>query len=106
MADLGTPEGCEQAVAETEQRLGPVDILVCNHGLGCAHERLLWEQTPETWRQTMGINLDGPFYLSQRVMPGMVQRGCVRLCAPVQLRGWWRNIPVEPTTPRKPVFWG
>ncbi len=25
--DLGTPEGCAQAVAETEQRLGPIEIL-------------------------------------------------------------------------------
>ncbi|MDH3519623.1 MAG: SDR family NAD(P)-dependent oxidoreductase, partial [Myxococcales bacterium] len=32
VADLGTPEGCARAVAETEQQLGPVEILVCNHG--------------------------------------------------------------------------
>ncbi len=79
VADLGTPEGCEQAVAATEQRFGPVDILVCNHGLGSAHEQVLWEQTPETWRQTMSINLDGPFYLARRVMVSMVQRGYGRL---------------------------
>lgn len=79
VADLGTLEGCELAVTETEQRLGPVDILVCNHGLGSAHERLIWEQTPEVWRQTMRINLDGPFYLTRRVMMTMVQRGYGRL---------------------------
>ncbi len=78
-ADLGTLQGCEQAVDVTEQKLGPVDILVCNHGLGSAHERLLWEQTPEIWRQTMSINLDGPFYLTRRVMGSMVQRGFGRL---------------------------
>jgi NAD(P)-dependent dehydrogenase (short-subunit alcohol dehydrogenase family) len=37
VTDLGTPEGCAQAVADTEQRLGPIDILVCNHGIGSAH---------------------------------------------------------------------
>lgn len=79
VADLGTLEGCELAVTETEQRLGPVDILVCNHGLGSAHERLIWEQTPEVWRQTMRINLDGPFYLTRRVMMTMVQRGYGRV---------------------------
>lgn len=78
-ADLGTPEGCEYAVEETEKRLGGVDILVCNHGLGSAHEKVLWEQTTETWRTTMSINLDGPFYLTRRVMPGMVKRGYGRL---------------------------
>jgi len=32
VADLGTPEGCAHAVAQTEQRLGPIEILICNHG--------------------------------------------------------------------------
>ena len=78
-ADLGTPEGCARAVAETERRLGPVEILVCNHGIGSAHERLIWEQDPEVWDETMRINLDGPFHLSRRVLPGMVERGYGRL---------------------------
>lgn len=74
IADLGTPEGCAQAVADTEQRLGPVEILVCNHGIGSAHEKVIWEQDPETWQESMRVNLDGPFHLSQRVLRGMVQR--------------------------------
>jgi NAD(P)-dependent dehydrogenase (short-subunit alcohol dehydrogenase family) len=78
-ADLGTPEGCALAVHQTGQRLGPVDILVCNHGIGSAHERLVWEQDPATWRETMRINLDGPFELARLVLGGMVQRGWGRL---------------------------
>jgi len=74
VADLGSPEGCAHAVTETEQRLGPVEILICNHGLGSAHERVVWEQTPEIWSETMRINLDGPFHLSRLVMRGMVER--------------------------------
>jgi len=79
VADLGTPEGCGHAVDVTEERLGPVDILVCNHGVGSAHERVIWEQTAATWEETMRVNLDGPFYLSRRVAAGMVQRGYGRL---------------------------
>jgi len=79
VADLGTLEGCEQAVAETARRLGPIDLLVCNHGLGSAHERVIWEQTPEVWRHSMAINLDGPFHLSRLVMQSMVQRSYGRL---------------------------
>src|ERR1039457_3812663 len=45
-ADLGTAEGCALAVAETERRLGPIDLLVVNHGIGSAHERLLWGAGP------------------------------------------------------------
>jgi NAD(P)-dependent dehydrogenase (short-subunit alcohol dehydrogenase family) len=74
VADLGTPEGCAHAVAETERRLGPIDILVCNHGIGSAHERLIWQQDPKVWSETLRINLDGPFHLSQSVLRGMVER--------------------------------
>jgi len=74
VADLGSPEGCAHAVSEAEQRLGPIDILVCNHGIGSAHERVVWEQQPDVWSETMRVNLDGPFHLSRLVLPGMVER--------------------------------
>jgi NAD(P)-dependent dehydrogenase (short-subunit alcohol dehydrogenase family) len=79
VADLATPEGCARAVAETERRLGPVEILVCNHGIGSAHERLIWQQDPEVWYETLRINLDGPFHLSRLVLPSMVERRYGRL---------------------------
>ncbi len=78
-ADLGTPEGCALAVQETERRLGPIDLLVVNHGIGSAHERLVWEQDPKVWRETMRINLDGPFELARLTVGGMCQRGYGRL---------------------------
>jgi NAD(P)-dependent dehydrogenase (short-subunit alcohol dehydrogenase family) len=74
VADLGSPEGCAQAIVETEQRLGPIEILVCNHGIGSAHERVVWEQQPDDWSETMRVNLDGPFHLSRLVLPGMIER--------------------------------
>ncbi len=74
MADLGTPEGCTYAVAEAERRLGPIEILVCNHGIGSAHERVVWEQKPDDWSEAMRVNLDGPFHLSRLVLKGMTER--------------------------------
>ena len=73
VTDLGTVEGCERAVAETETRLGPIEIFVCNHGIGSAHERVIWEQDAASWGETMRINLDGPFHLSRLVMKSMVR---------------------------------
>ena len=78
-ADLGTLEGCGKAVAATEKCLGPVEILICNHGIGSAHERVIWEQDTKVWEETMRINLDGPFHLSRLVTAGMVERGYGRL---------------------------
>lgn len=74
VADLSTADGCAKAVEQTQLRLGPVEILVCNHGLGSAHERVVWEQDLDDWRQSMRINLDAPFYLSRLVLPGMIER--------------------------------
>ena len=73
VADLGTVEGCEKAVTETRARLGPVEILICNHGIGSAHERVIWEQDAATWDETMRINLDGPFHLSRLILKSMVE---------------------------------
>jgi NAD(P)-dependent dehydrogenase (short-subunit alcohol dehydrogenase family) len=73
-ADLGTPEGCAVAVAEAAQRFGPVEIFVCNHGIGSAHERVIWEQDPEVWSESMRVNLDGPFHLSRLLLPRMIER--------------------------------
>ncbi len=75
VADLGTVEGCALAVSQTEKRLGPIEIFVCNHGIGSARERVIWEQDTEHWEETMRINLDGPFYLSRLVLKGMVKQG-------------------------------
>lgn len=74
VADLGTQDGCANAVANTEERLGPIEIFVCNHGIGSAHERVIWEQDPELWAETMRINLDGPFFLSRLIVGRMVKQ--------------------------------
>lgn len=74
VADLGTAQGCAEAVAYTEQRLGPIEVLICNHGIGSALERVVWEQDPELWSETIRVNLDGPFHLSRLVLSGMVER--------------------------------
>lgn len=74
VADLGSPGGCSEAVSDTEKRLGPIDILICNHGLGSAHEKVIWEQDLKDWSDSIRINLDGPFYLSRLILKGMVER--------------------------------
>ena len=74
VADLGTTEGCALAVSETEQRLGLIEIFVCNHGIGSAHERVIWEQDVAAWDYTMRVNLDGPFHLSRLIVKSMIEQ--------------------------------
>lgn len=79
VADLGTAEGCSRAVADAQKRLGPIEIFVCNHGIGSAHERVIWEQETDVWSETMRVNLDGPFHLSRLISKGMTERGYGRV---------------------------
>lgn len=74
IADLSTLEGCRHAFEETMRQLGPIDVLVCNHGIGSAHERPLHQTEFGTFQNSMRTNLEGPFYLTRLVMPYMVER--------------------------------
>jgi NAD(P)-dependent dehydrogenase (short-subunit alcohol dehydrogenase family) len=69
---VATPEGCARIV-EDARKLGPIAILVNNAGIGSYHEKAVWEQEPEVWRQTMAVNLDGPFHLTRLASRDMIE---------------------------------
>ena len=75
MGDLSNPDDCVRIVDETRSRLGSIEILVNNAGLGSADERVVWEQPLSVWRDTMAVNVDGPFHLCRAALPDMVERG-------------------------------
>jgi 3-oxoacyl-[acyl-carrier protein] reductase len=71
-ADLGDPGGPQQLVGAVEADLGPVDVLVANHGMG---RRVRYEELDaEAFDHTLAVNLRAPFLLAQRVLPGMRER--------------------------------
>lgn len=75
VADLSTQEGCTMAVERAIELLGgPIDVLVCNHGIGSAHEKPLHLTDIHEWKSSMDTNLIGPFYLTRAVMPMMVEQ--------------------------------
>ena len=76
---VATEEGCERIVAETRTRLGPVEILVLNAGIGSGHELEIWAQETSVWRETMAVNLDGPFFLCRAASADMKEGGWGRI---------------------------
>jgi 3-hydroxybutyrate dehydrogenase len=70
---VATEEGCVRIIEET-RRLGPISILVNNAGIGSYHERPIWEQEPEVWRESMTVNLDGPFHLTRLAARDMIEQ--------------------------------
>jgi 3-hydroxybutyrate dehydrogenase len=79
VADVSSASGCQHIVAETERRLGPVEILVSNAGVLSDAERPVWEEDPQVWHDVFATNLHGPFELIRRVSRGMVERGFGRI---------------------------
>jgi 3-oxoacyl-[acyl-carrier protein] reductase len=60
------------AVKRVIEEIGPVDVLVNNAGILSNHKAEA--TTPEEWREVLAANLDGAFYLSREVIPGMKAR--------------------------------
>jgi 3-oxoacyl-[acyl-carrier protein] reductase len=60
------------AVAQVVRRIGRVDVLVNNAGILSNNKAAA--TTPEEWRRVLAANLDGAFYLSRLVIPGMRKR--------------------------------
>lgn len=75
--DVSDQAQVHAACDRIESRFGRIDVCVNNAGFlqyaNCE------ETTSELWRKTMSVNLDGVFYVSQRVAPGMKARGFGRI---------------------------
>jgi 3-oxoacyl-[acyl-carrier protein] reductase len=71
-ADLSDPTAPARLVAAAEQALGPVGLLVANHGM--LRQRGWEDVSLEDWDAHVDVNLRAPFLLAQRVLPGMVER--------------------------------
>ncbi|MEP9399500.1 SDR family NAD(P)-dependent oxidoreductase [Mesorhizobium sp. KR2-14] len=71
--DLADKSAADEVIAVATERLGPVDVLVNNAGIGGA--RPVAESDDESWETILNVNLGAAFRLSRAVLPGMVQRG-------------------------------
>jgi len=71
-ADVADVRAVDQAVAEVERGLGPVDVLV--NDAGVALRRPVAEMSDADWDRVLAVNLNGPFYLARRCVPGMAER--------------------------------
>jgi len=60
------------SVARTMRGIDRVDVLVNNAGVLSNNKSQA--TTPEEWRRVLAANLDGAFYLSRAVIPGMKKR--------------------------------
>ena len=70
--DVGEPDQVEGALACVVEQFERVDILVNNAGI--TRDNLLLRMKEEEWRQVLSVNLDGVFYVTRKVVAGMLRQ--------------------------------
>jgi 3-oxoacyl-[acyl-carrier protein] reductase len=69
--ELSTPAQGRSLVRRTVNAYGRIDVLVVNHGIWPSHDAPIAEMSEEQWRQTLAINLDSVFGLTQAAVAQM-----------------------------------
>jgi NAD(P)-dependent dehydrogenase (short-subunit alcohol dehydrogenase family) len=71
--DVSSARSVDAMVAAAVGTLGGVDVLINHAGRG--NHELLADTDDALWRHLMGVNLDGPFFTTRRVLPLMLEQG-------------------------------
>lgn len=71
-ADIGSSQACAEAVEAVVRAQGGLDVLINVAG---AHTlRHTTDATDEDWAADLGVNLNGPFFLSRAAIPHLLER--------------------------------
>ena len=74
--DIADPDACRRVAAETEARLGPVDVLVNNAAVFAALPMNRYDEwSAEEWARVLAVNVQGTAQMIAAVGPGMAARG-------------------------------
>jgi 3-oxoacyl-[acyl-carrier protein] reductase len=76
--DVSDRDSVEGMVRETEEKLGPIDLLVSNAGIAI-EEGNAWELEPDEWWRVFEVNILGVYLCCRAVIPGMLERGRGRI---------------------------
>ncbi len=69
--ELSSPEEGRSLVARTVEAFGRIDCLIVNHGIWPAEDTPIASMPDTRWRQTLGVNLDSVFGLTQAAVAQM-----------------------------------
>jgi NAD(P)-dependent dehydrogenase (short-subunit alcohol dehydrogenase family) len=72
-SDVRSFEDCRNAVDQTLERFGKIDVLFNNAGV--FHPRSIPDCTEEEWDETIDSSLKGAFLMSKCVLPSMIKQG-------------------------------
>ena len=88
--NIGSAEDCRRTVGEVIDRYGRLDVLVNNAGITI--DKTVLKMSDEDWYKVLAVNLSGAFFMSQAVLPHMIERGSGRIINISSLIGETGNI--------------
>jgi NAD(P)-dependent dehydrogenase (short-subunit alcohol dehydrogenase family) len=88
--NVGVADDCRRVVGEVLEQHGRIDILVNNAGITI--DKTYAKLTDEDWYKVLAVNLSGAFFLSQAVLPHMIERGTGRIVNVSSIIGETGNI--------------
>jgi NAD(P)-dependent dehydrogenase (short-subunit alcohol dehydrogenase family) len=88
--NIGSAEDCRRTVEEVVERYGRIDILVNNAGITI--DKTVLNLTDEDWNKVIGVNLSGAFFMSQAVLPHMIEQGTGRIINIASIIGEQGNV--------------
>ena len=88
--NIGSAEDCRRTVNEVIEQHGRLDILVNNAGITI--DKTVLKMTDEDWYKVIAVNLSGAFFMSQAVLPHMIERGSGRIVNISSIIGEMGNI--------------
>lgn len=86
VSQLDTVEGL---ITSAEEKLGGLDILVCNAGV--TKDMLAMRMKDEDWQQVIDVNLTASFRLARGAIKGMMKRRSGRIIFVTSVVGWSGN---------------
>jgi acetoacetyl-CoA reductase/3-oxoacyl-[acyl-carrier protein] reductase len=88
--NVGSAEDCRRTISEVIEQHGRLDILVNNAGITI--DKTILKMTDEDWYKVLAVNLSGAFFMSQAVLPHMIERGSGRIINISSIIGQTGNI--------------
>ena len=88
--NIGSADDCRRTVHEVIDAHGRLDILVNNAGITI--DKTVLKMTDEDWYKVIAVNLSGAFFMSQAVLPHMIERGSGRIVNISSIIGETGNI--------------
>ncbi len=85
-ANISKEKEVKRLIKSTENKLGPIDLLVTNAGIAKLSKNPL-ELDYKVWKETMATNVDGTLLPIKEVLPGMMKRKFGRIVCITSVAG-------------------